>query len=177
MKEYYSVTAISKDPISKKTHLFLYYTEKGPINDQILGNRVYGYELDENGSRLTGSKLLLNLPWEPGPGHNGGVSKVGPDNNLYITVGDMISSSDNQSQPYETLAQNFQAGKEVDGRAGILRITQNGQPVGNGLLGSNQPLDLYYSSYQNKKRPLGLILTQLQECFGIQRMVLILVTR
>jgi aldose sugar dehydrogenase len=73
------------------------------------------------------------------------VLKVGPDNNLYITIGDMISSSDNQSQPYETLAQNFQAGKEVDGRAGILRITQNGQPVGNGLLGSNHPLDLYYS--------------------------------
>jgi aldose sugar dehydrogenase len=138
-------TAISKDPISKKTDLFLYYTEKDPINDQILGNRVYSYELDENGSRLTGSKLLLDLPWEPGPGHNGGVLKVGPDNNLYITVGDMISSSDNQSQPYETLAQNFQAGKEIDGRAGILRITQNGQPVGNGLLGSNHPLDLYYS--------------------------------
>jgi glucose/arabinose dehydrogenase len=138
-------TAISKDPISKKTDLFLYYTEKDPINDQILGNRVYSYELDENGSRLTGSKLLLDLPWEPGPGHNGGVLKVGPDNNLYITVGDMTSSSDNQSQPYETLAQNFQAGKEIDGRAGILRITQNGQPVGNGLLGSNHPLDLYYS--------------------------------
>ena len=138
-------TAISKDPISKKTHLFLYYTEKGPTNDQILGNRVYSYELNENGSKLTGSKLLLDLPWEPGPGHNGGVLKVGPDNNLYITIGDMISSSDNRSQPYETLAQNFQAGKEVDGRAGILRITQNGQPVGNGLLGSNHPLDLYYS--------------------------------
>ncbi|HKQ22189.1 MAG TPA: PQQ-dependent sugar dehydrogenase [Nitrososphaeraceae archaeon] len=138
-------SAISKDPISKKTHLFLFYTEKDPTNDQILGNRIYSYELDENGSKLTGSKLLLDLPWEPGPGHNGGVLKIGPDNNLYITIGDMISSSDNQSQLHETLAQNFQVGKEPDGRAGILRITQNGEPVGNGILGSNHPLNLYYA--------------------------------
>ena len=138
-------TAISKDPTNNKTHLFLYYTEKDPTNEQILGNRVYSYELGENGSKLTESKLLLDLPWEPGPGHNGGVLKVGPDNNLYITIGDMISSTDNQSQPYETQAQNFQSGKEADGRAGILRITQNGQPVGNGVLGSNHPLNLYYA--------------------------------
>jgi glucose/arabinose dehydrogenase len=138
-------TAISKDPTNNKTHLFLYYTEKDPTNEQILGNRVYSYELGENGSKLTESKLLLDLSWEPGPGHNGGVLKVGPDNNLYITIGDMISSTDNQSQPYETQAQNFQSGKEADGRAGILRITQNGQPVGNGVLGSNHPLNLYYA--------------------------------
>jgi aldose sugar dehydrogenase len=137
--------ATSKDPISKKTYLFLYYTEKGPMKGQILGNRVYSYELDENGSKLTRQKLLLDLPWEPGPGHNGGVLKVGPDNNIYVTIGDMISTDHNQSQPYETQAQNFQDGKEMDGRAGILRITQNGQPVGNGILGSNHPFNLYYA--------------------------------
>jgi aldose sugar dehydrogenase len=137
--------AVSKDPTNKKTHLFLYYTEKDLTNDQILGNRVYSYELGENGTGPIRPKLLVDLPWEPGPGHNGGVLKLGPDNNLYITIGDMISSSDNQSQLYETLAQNFQAGKEEDGRAGILRITQNGESVGNGILGSNHPLNLYYA--------------------------------
>jgi aldose sugar dehydrogenase len=135
----------SKDPATNKTYVFLYYTEKGPMKGEILGNRVYKYELDENGSKLTRPKLLLDLPWEPGPGHNGGVLKVGPDNNIYITIGDVIGTDLNESQLYETQAQNFQAGKEVDGRAGILRITQDGEPVNNGILGSKHPLNLYYA--------------------------------
>lgn len=71
--------------------------------------------------------------------------KVGPDNNIYITIGDVIGTDLNESQLYETQAQNFQAGKEVDGRAGILRITQDGLPVNNGILGSKHPLNLYYA--------------------------------
>jgi len=135
----------SKDPVSKKAYVFLYYTEKGPMKGEILGNRVYKYELNENGSKLTSPKLLLDLPWEPGPGHNGGVLTVGPDNNIYLIIGDVTRTSHNESQLYETQAQNFQDGKEVDGRAGILRITQDGQPVDNGILDSRHPLNLYYA--------------------------------
>jgi len=44
------------------------------------------------------------------------------------------------------MAQNFKDGLEPDGRAGILRITQNGQPVnGMGILGDGYPLNLYYA--------------------------------
>jgi glucose/arabinose dehydrogenase len=137
--------ATSNDPNNNKTHVFLYYTEKGPKKGDILGNRVYKYELDENGTKLVKPKLLLNLPWEPGPGHNGGVLKVGPDHNIYVTIGDVIRTHLNQTQLYETQAQNIQNGKAADGRAGILRITQDGQPVGNGILDDGYPVNLYYA--------------------------------
>ena len=41
---------------------------------------------------------------------------------------------------------NFEDGKPVDGRAGILRITQDGKPVGTeGIIGNEYPLNLYYA--------------------------------
>ena len=138
--------ATSKDLINNKTYLFLYYTEKGATKGEVLGNRVYKYELSVNGSKPSGQKLLVDLPGEPGPGHNGGVLKIGPDNNVYATIGDMISSENNESQAYETQAQNIQDGKVADGRAGIIRITQDGKPVGGGILGNNSsPLDIYFA--------------------------------
>jgi aldose sugar dehydrogenase len=137
--------ATSNDPINNKTYVFLYYTENDPRNDEILGNRVYKYELNENGTKLLQPKLLVDLPWEPGPGHNGGVLKVGPDNNIYITIGDVMRTGFNQSHLYETRAQNLIDAKEADGRGGILRITQDGQAVGKGLLGDTAPLNLYYA--------------------------------
>ncbi len=51
----------------------------------------------------------------------------------------------NESQLYETQMQNLQNGKEADGRAGILRITQSGQPVGAGLIDDSYPLNLFYA--------------------------------
>ena len=47
---------------------------------------------------------------------------------------------------YKTKAQNFEDGEFPDGRSGILRITQDGQPVWeNGILGNEYPLNLYYA--------------------------------
>jgi glucose/arabinose dehydrogenase len=137
--------AMSRDPVSNKTYVFVYYTEKGSMKGQILGNRIYKYELGENATKLLNPKLLLSLPWEPGPGHNGGVLKVGPDKNIYITIGDVTRTGHNESRIYETQAQNLREAKDPDGRAGILRITQDGAAVGNGILGSEHPLNLYYA--------------------------------
>ena len=42
------------------------------------GIDLYRYEYDDG--KLVNPKLLLDLPTIPGPSHNGGVLKIGPDN-------------------------------------------------------------------------------------------------
>src|SRR5215216_4086059 len=63
------------------TYVFLYYTESGGGQDGDdsagvvpAGNRLYRYELVENGdsAELINPKLLLDLPARPGPRYNGG---------------------------------------------------------------------------------------------------------
>jgi len=144
-------------------YVFLYYTEvlNNQTGSQLQGegegeqqqnnqtgmntleNRVYRYEF-VNGS-LINPKLLLQLPAKEGYMDNGGYLKIGPDNNLYMSVGAITASAVSDVQ---TLTQNFINGTPVDGRAGILRIMQNGNPVldkeGHGLLGDSHPLNLYY---------------------------------
>lgn len=137
--------AISKNPDDNKNYVFLYYTEKGAKKGESLGNRVYKYELNDNATKLLSPKLLLDLPWEPGPGHNGGVLKIGPDNNIYVTIGDVIRTDLNDSHLYETQAQNLEEGKQADGRGGIHRITQDGKVVETGILGNTTPINTYYA--------------------------------
>jgi aldose sugar dehydrogenase len=140
--------AISRD-IPGHTYVFLYYTEaetadREDMTDGIapLGNRLYRYELINN--KLVNPKLLLDLPANPGPRHNGGKVIIGPDNNLYITIGDIDGSF--KEEDTETQAQNYPNGVEPDGRSGILRITQDGSPVPNGaVIGDELPLNLYYA--------------------------------
>jgi glucose/arabinose dehydrogenase len=86
---------------------------------------------------------LLSIPSFPDPAHIGGIIDIGPDNNLYFTVGNFQHTI--PEEPYKTKTQNFEDGEAVDGRAGILRITQDGKPVGSGILGNEYPLNLYYS--------------------------------
>ena len=77
-------------------NVFLYYTQahKRDSEDESLsnpviplGNRVYRYDLVNN--RLENPKLLLDLPAMPGPRHMGGIIAIGPDDNLYVSVGDL----------------------------------------------------------------------------------------
>jgi len=130
------------------TYVFLYYTESGggktgddtTAGVKPLGNRLYRYELIND--KLVNPKLLLNLPASPGIAHNGGKIVIGPDNNVYVVIGDV--NDDNYSNA-TTLAENVKGGRPADGRGGILRITQEGQRVGKGILGDGFPLNLYYS--------------------------------
>jgi aldose sugar dehydrogenase len=111
-----------------------------PGNDP-LGNRLYRYELKDN--KLLYPKLLLDLPATPGPTNNGGAIRLGPDNNLYIPIGDVHGQESGQV----TKAQNFENGTDPDGRSGILAVTQDGEPA-NGpkaILGDKFPLNLYYA--------------------------------
>lgn len=124
-------------------YVFLYYTESGggkagdDSTSQIdpAGNRLYRYELVNN--RLVNPKLLLSLPATPGPNHDGGKVVIGPDNNVYVVIGDLRS--------HRTQAQNVVDGPPVDGTGGIIRITQDGQAVADNPLGRAYPQNLYYA--------------------------------
>ena len=140
-----------KDGVTK--YVFLYYTESNkdgndicplayycePGNDP-LRNRLYRYELEDE--KLVNPKLLFDLPATPGPTHNGGVIEIGPDNNVYVTIGDVHGHANNRSK---TKAQNFQNGSDPDGRSGILRMTQNGEALEDDILGNIYPLNFYYA--------------------------------
>ena len=139
--------AIATDKIPNS--VFLYFT-KTPSEDgqdesnsqlKLIRNEVYRYQLVDN--KLVNGKLLLSLPALPGPRHMGGKIAIGPDNDLYVSVGDLDGSFTHSK--FETMTQNYRNGSFPDGRAGILRITQDGKPDGKGILGSSYPLNLYYA--------------------------------
>lgn len=131
---------------NEQVKVFLFYTETKDIdNGDILGNRLYKYDFI-NG-KLVNPTLLLDLPFLPGPSHNGGVLEIGPDNNLYLVVGDINREANPE---YLTLAQNIENSKVPDGRGGVLRLTVNGDPVlkagddGFSPLGNSGLLNFYY---------------------------------
>ena len=105
-------------------------------------NKVVRYELDKENNRLIFPKQILAVDSFPDDSHVGGVVKVGPDDNVYVTLGDFSCTTCEQ---FETQAQNFRNEVSPDGRAGILRISPDGEPVGNGILGKEYPLNLYFA--------------------------------
>ena len=148
------------------TNVYLYYTESEKDandvcsntgtcnkNSQPLGNRLYKYEL--GGNTLVNPKLLLDLPASPGAVHNGGAILIGPDNNIYIPIGEVGYQSGQIS--------NNADGRPVNRTGGILRVTQQGEAVGTsvnvgddnneigqdnsfvGIIGDEDPLNKYYA--------------------------------
>jgi aldose sugar dehydrogenase len=113
--------------------VFLYYTERN--SGAHLGNRVYRYELVDN--KLINPKIILNLPASPGPIHDGGKVDIGPDKNVYTVIGDL--------RDHRTQAQNIASGGPPDLTSGIIRVTQEGNPVPNSPLGNTYPLNRYYA--------------------------------
>jgi glucose/arabinose dehydrogenase len=104
--------AVSKS--GTKTYVFLYFTEiNGKDGDdrkgiEPIGNRLYRYEFVDD--KLVNPKLLLDIPAYPGPRHNGGAIEIGPDNNIYVPVGDIDGSFKSDFQ--HTQIQNF-AGEKL----------------------------------------------------------------
>jgi glucose/arabinose dehydrogenase len=136
------------------TYVFLYYTESKRLGEdecspplwsckpghEPIGNRLYRYELknnNNNSSMLVNPYLLLNLPASPGPMHNGGKVLIGPDNNVYVGIGEVNSPT--------TQSSNKLNGLPPDGSGGILRVTQDGKEVANSPVGDTYPLYLYYA--------------------------------
>ena len=116
-------TAVSREN-DTTTYVFLYFTESGGGVDgddtqgvPPAGNRLYRYELQ--GNQLVNPTLLLDLPALPGPRYNGGPLLIGPDNNVYVFIGDVGG--------HTTMVQNFENGPGPDGTSGILRVGKNGE--------------------------------------------------
>jgi len=57
----------------------------------------------------------------------------------------VVDVPSNNNKESITKAQNIKNSKDPDGRGGILRVTQDGNAVGNGILGNSHPLDKYYA--------------------------------
>ena len=125
-------------------YVFLYYTESGggktgdDTSQDIppLGNRLYKYELIDN--KLINPKLLLNLPAtsiHPPNDHIGGKLLIGPDENVYLIVGNIGG--------HETITQNFPNKIPPIGSV-IYRISQNGDAVGS-ILGDVDPINKFYA--------------------------------
>ncbi|MFL6478942.1 MAG: PQQ-dependent sugar dehydrogenase [Nitrososphaera sp.] len=117
---------------STKT-VFLYYTE--PVGGQAK-NRIYRFEW--NGvDNLSGGRLILDLPGEPGPNHNGGKMKIGPDGMLYAVKGDLNRDG---------MLENVKDGPPPDDTSVLLRVDHDGNGAGNPLSGpGGSNLTRYYA--------------------------------
>jgi aldose sugar dehydrogenase len=140
--------AVSKNNQEGKTYVFLYYTESGNGLDESdtnshvepLGNRLYRYEMVDD--QLINPVLLMDLTATPPNDraeHNGGKIVIGPDNNVYLIVGEVGG--------HLTQAVNVEDGPPPNGLGGVLRITQDGGIVDpeNPIFGEGLPLSVYYA--------------------------------
>ena len=157
-------TSASQTGINKEsTYVFLYFTVAEKDGGKALANHLYRYELVDN--KLVNSKLLLELPagWQ----HNEGKILIGPDNYLYVMIGEapklligpddylyvMIADAPINKIPSQNRALNYEGkdADEPDGRGGILRIDQNGNVTDTrGILGDEEPLNKYLCIWNTK---------------------------
>ena len=117
---------------SNSKDVFLYYTE--PVGEQVR-NRIYKYEWTGTGN-LTGGQLILDLPGEPGPNHDGGRIAIGPDRMLYAVIGDLNRDG---------MLQNLRDGPAPDDTSVMLKIDFNGNGIGNPLSTTGADLSKYYA--------------------------------
>jgi glucose/arabinose dehydrogenase len=130
-----------------RTYVFLYFTEARTkdtgdvceelLENEVIGNRLYRYELASNGTKLINPKLLLSLPATFSAIHQGGKMLVGPDNNLYLIVGDISNTA--------TRAQNDKDGYNANGSSVIYRITTDGEPARGNPFGDDPFLAKFYA--------------------------------
>ncbi|MEW6605433.1 MAG: PQQ-dependent sugar dehydrogenase, partial [Thermoproteota archaeon] len=119
--------AVKDDENGTKT-VYLYCTQ---ASDGEVRNRVYRYDMDAAGN-LSGEALVLDLPGEPGPNHDGGKLTIGPDGMLYAVIGDLNRNG---------ILQNYDGG-EPDDSSVILRVDGNGNAADGAMPGD---LAKYYA--------------------------------
>ena len=138
------IAILKRENQSKSPYIFLYYTaatsKSKPFgnmagnNSTLTTNRLVRYEMSND--RLVNGKLIFEV-LARGIVHNGGKMIVGPDNNLYITIGDISDAGNPQMDAFP------------NGRAGILRFTPDGDSVknesGKSIMGNTSPTNKYYA--------------------------------
>jgi aldose sugar dehydrogenase len=121
--------------------VYLYFTESStgtdtsglPTEPTPFGNRVYRYTW--SGSKLTSPRPILALPVTPGPNHDGGKIAFGPDDKLYVVIGDLNRNGQ---------LQNFSSGPPPDDTGVIFRLNDDGStPTDNPFRGVKE--DRYYA--------------------------------
>jgi glucose/arabinose dehydrogenase len=123
----------------EKTNAFVFYTEprlgdNGVVNATAAVNSLYRYEFEDG--RLVNPELIFRIDASMGAIHNGGVMTIGPDNNVYLVIGDIAG--------HKTLTQNYLDTSESDGTSTILRFTQEGESAGP-ILGTAEPTNKFYA--------------------------------
>ena len=121
--------------------VFLYLTERDYQENS--RNLVYKYIYDENEKTLENRTVLLDLPGEPGPFHNGGKIAIGPsDGYLYAVIGDVSAGGG--------MLDNQIPGKPPDDKSVILRVDRDtGAPIQDNpfynYTGDMEKLQRYYA--------------------------------
>jgi glucose/arabinose dehydrogenase len=124
----------------KDTSVFLYLTEKYEDKSR---NHVYKYIYDKNKMTLENQTLVLDLPGDPGPFHNGGKIAVGPgDGYLYAVIGDVNSGGG--------ILDNQIAGGAPNDKSVILRVDKE-----TGLSPQDNPFYNYADKVENLTRYLA----------------------
>jgi glucose/arabinose dehydrogenase len=134
---------------SNKSYAFVYFTEaQGKVEMKGLveiGNRLYRYEVSKDNSgniKLINPELVLTVPPSPGTHHNGGIVLVGPDNNLYIGVGDL--------EDHLTYTQNVKTGRAFENSSVIFRLDKYGNAATDGPFNTSKvPRGVYAYGIRN----------------------------
>jgi aldose sugar dehydrogenase len=131
--------------IMNKDAIFLYYTESSNDDDddkkEEVKNKIYKYQWNEEERLLVNPTLILELPATPGPDHVGGKMTIGPDNYLYVVIGDV---------KHEGKLQNIVDGPDPDDTGVILRVNpEDGSPAPDNPFANNNKssssLNKYYA--------------------------------
>jgi aldose sugar dehydrogenase len=134
------ITAVEKpSTLSSSNHtklVFLYFTEL--YERDLVRNRVYRYEWDQENQTLVNGTMILDLPADPGPGHNGGKLKADRNGTIYTVIGDMFR---------EGQLQNVPEGPAAEDSSVIIRITEHGSAVTSNPFynSSNEWMQKYYA--------------------------------
>jgi glucose/arabinose dehydrogenase len=126
---------IALHPNFSANHLvYLYFTESSTDGGSPTFNRVVRYTWD--GNNLVNQEPIINLPATPGPNHDGGIIIFGPDNKLYIVIGDLNRNGQ---------LQNNSSGAAPDDTGVNLRLNDDGTAAAGNPFGGSVGFEKYFA--------------------------------